>query len=271
MTHQIIKFLVLVFLCFSVLTKAQNLLYQYNKEHDLLKHFTANHLFIDKNNLLSLCQDTLSDRFKYERAHTFLCLNQLNYALKYYKKINQDTLYSSKYYKSYFYLLLKFDSLKLFNQLKINKLHLDINDSIKIYNTINLLENKNIFFSEVPFSVQQAYQNYAFLLQKKAFVAMSISIFLPGMGKTYLGEKWKGLPVFISCISLGLVSLEAYLKDGLQSPRFIISASLFSAVYLSNIFISYKHVFKRRKDHRKQLIYELENYYIPDFRNNALY
>lgn len=74
------------------------------------------------------------------------------------------------------------------------------------------------------------------LKTRSPFIAATLSGIIPGLGRVYGGKKATGIYSFIAGSLLGLQVYEAYRKDGINSPRFIIYGTLFSAFYIGNIW-----------------------------------
>jgi|GEM_PF-1303895 len=96
------------------------------------------------------------------------------------------------------------------------------------------------------------------------------SALIPGLGKLYIGDKKQALTSFIANVLLGAQAAESYFKSGLSSPRFIITASLFSVFYSGNIIGSIAMAKKKKKDYYKQLDHEIFNYYNSEL-NQSIY
>ncbi len=84
---------------------------------------------------------------------------------------------------------------------------------------------------------------------------------VPGLGKLYIGYKKQALTSFIANMLLAAQAAESYVKSGIKSPRFIITASLFSVFYTGNIIGSITAAKKKKKDYYNELDYEILNYY----------
>jgi hypothetical protein len=90
------------------------------------------------------------------------------------------------------------------------------------------------------------------------------SALIPGLGKLYIGYKNQALTAFISNTLLAAQATESYLKSGVKSPRFIITATVFSIFYTGNIIGSIVATKKKKKDYYNELDYEILNYYSAD-------
>ncbi|MDH5609827.1 MAG: TM2 domain-containing protein [Cyclobacteriaceae bacterium] len=71
---------------------------------------------------------------------------------------------------------------------------------------------------------------------KSPLLAGVLSTVLPGAGKFYLGRVGEGAMTLITTGIFGVQAWEGYQKDGINSARFIIFASLFSGTYIANIW-----------------------------------
>lgn len=71
---------------------------------------------------------------------------------------------------------------------------------------------------------------------KSPFLAGLMSAVVPGTGKFYTGHIGQGAMGLVGVGVLGLQAWEAYRKDGIESPRFIVFGTLFSVFYAANIW-----------------------------------
>ncbi len=71
---------------------------------------------------------------------------------------------------------------------------------------------------------------------KSPFVAGLLSAVIPGTGRYYQGKIGQGTLGLASNAIFALQALEAYRKDGVKSPRFIIFSGAFAVFYISNIW-----------------------------------
>lgn len=72
--------------------------------------------------------------------------------------------------------------------------------------------------------------------QKSPFVAGLLSAIVPGAGRYYQGKIGQGTIGLVSTGVFAMQALEAYHKDGVKSPRFVIFGGLLSAFYIANIW-----------------------------------
>jgi hypothetical protein len=101
------------------------------------------------------------------------------------------------------------------------------------------------------------------------FLAGVYSAIIPGMGKLYLGYKEQALSAFIENIALGAQAAESYYRAGYKSARFIITGSLFGLFYGGNIWGSIILAKKQKREHLKQIDYEIFNYYNTGISSTA--
>jgi len=94
------------------------------------------------------------------------------------------------------------------------------------YNDINEQEKKII----------QLDKEYKKTRHKSGFLAGMMSAVVPGLGKVYAGKTGQGASSFIPVTLMGLSAYETYKKAGVSSPRFILTAGLFSIFYIGNIW-----------------------------------
>ena len=93
--------------------------------------------------------------------------------------------------------------------------------------------------------------------KKNGFTAGLLSAIIPGMGKIYAGKIRSGLTSMIPVTVLGLQAWEAYQKDGLKSPRFIVFGSMFSLFYIGNIWGSVLSVSVHKQEIQNEIHHEV--------------
>lgn len=71
---------------------------------------------------------------------------------------------------------------------------------------------------------------------KKPWVAGLLSTAVPGLGKVYAKRYGDAASTFFINLSLGLIALENYRKDGLSDPKTLVFGSIFSLFYIGNIW-----------------------------------
>jgi len=113
-------------------------------------------------------------------------------------------------------------------------------------------------YSPVIADIKHRYENEP---GHSAFLAGAFSAIIPGMGKFYLGYKQEALSAFVGDVLLGAQTAESYIKAGPKSARFILTGSLFGLFYGGNIWGSVVLAKKQKRDYKKQLDYEIYNYY----------
>jgi len=97
------------------------------------------------------------------------------------------------------------------------------------------------------------------------FLAGSFSAILPGAGKWYVGYKRQALTAFIANTLFAVQAVESYSKAGISSPQFIITAGLFGIFYSGNIWGSILAAKKKKRDHLKEIDYEILGHYHTEF------
>ncbi len=125
----------------------------------------------------------------------------------------------------------RFDSLKMFFT-KSNQVILDQQEQFSVYR-VQLAKNK----------------------QKSPFKAGALSALVPGLGRVYAGKKATGIYSLLVAGLLGAQAYEGFRKDGVESVRFILYSSLFTAFYLGNIWGSALSV-KMIKNERDEAIHK---------------
>lgn len=72
--------------------------------------------------------------------------------------------------------------------------------------------------------------------RKSPMLAGVLSAMVPGAGKFYLGQVGQGTMGLVATAIMGAQTYEGYRKDGVKSARFIVFGSLFSILYIANIW-----------------------------------
>ncbi len=99
---------------------------------------------------------------------------------------------------------------------------------------------------------------------KSAVAAGLLSAVVPGLGKIYTKKTGEGIATFFKLALIGLPALEALNKKGVEDPRFIVFASIFSIGYVANIWGSVVSVSVRRREFNKKIDDQiLVNMHIP--------
>ncbi|TRX55993.1 hypothetical protein FNH22_17685 [Fulvivirga sp. M361] len=95
---------------------------------------------------------------------------------------------------------------------------------------------KHHALSKQEINLDLHYNNMKKFKKKSKFLAGFMSAAVPGMGKLYTKRPGEALATFFKTGLIGLPALEAYVKRGSSDARFIIFGSLFSALYIANIW-----------------------------------
>ena len=93
--------------------------------------------------------------------------------------------------------------------------------------------------------------------KKSPFLAGTMSVVIPGTGKLYAGYKGQAIAAFLQVVSLAAVAGEAYARDGIKSPQFIVFGGLFSIFYVGNIWGSAASVRVKRKEANQEIDNEI--------------
>jgi len=247
------------------------------------EHLKKNNLFQEQIVFNKKLQKTHSTNLLYKDSMSIelaLLYHQLKLAdssKKALSVISSQSIYSNRFNQLYVDLLIVNKSYNVAEttlknsaiKYSISQFKMDSELALKMLNR-NLSKTDTMYnlFTVSPFmfDIQQRYVSYK---HRSPALAGIYSAVVPGLGKWYAGYKYQALSAFVSTVLLGGQALESYLRAGIKSPRFIITASLFSIFYTGNIIGSITAVKKKKKDFYKQLDYEIYNYYSTDI--NTLY
>jgi len=138
--------------------------------------------------------------------------------------------------------------------------------SIKMLQGLPTLQDTSV--SQYSSDIQRIKLQYEHPPAHSAFLAGFYSAIIPGMGKLYLGYKQQAISAFIENIALGGVAAESYFKTGPVSARFILTGTLFALFYGGNVWGSAILAKKQKVDYKKQVDYEIFNYYNTGFSSS---
>lgn len=239
----------------------------FRDEYPFLEHLAHEKLYSERLFVLDNVSDSvLSTRYYLERAWTLHALGRYDSALKVYAKLPSDSLLNGNFRNDYFNLLFETQSLKALQLQLTNSLVKDDPAKHKYTVSIDLMlrqyDPENISDLQLDHAIESSYRSYFRASQKSPVLAGFYSAAIPGAGKLYAGKKRQSLNMFVLNAALGLQAWESYRKAGGHSARFIVFGSLFSVMYISNIYGSVKSVIKSRRDEEKQLHYEILHHYI---------
>ncbi len=209
------------------------------KEDLAVIYFQLNLLDLCKNMLLSV-SDNFSLSEKQNRQYLSLLLVNKEYRVA--KKMADN---------SFFFNMGGTYQKDMSLSIAILKRELTKNDSI--YNSFTL--------SPILFEIKNRYLNPPYY---SPVIAGISSALVPGLGKLYIGNRNQAITAFVANLLLGLQTVESYVKSGSRSPRFFITAGLFSVFYTGNIIGSISMAKKKKVDYFKQIDYEIFNYYSTD-------
>jgi hypothetical protein len=92
---------------------------------------------------------------------------------------------------------------------------------------------------------------------KSPLIAGLLSAAVPGLGKVYAGKLGSGLSSFLTVGIAGVMTYENYAKNGLNNPKTIIFGSLFSILYVANIYGSVFSIKAYRDEFNQQIDYRI--------------
>lgn len=235
--------------CISNITFAQ---VKFNQEYSFLQYLIQEQLydeaFILGDDLLTKIDKTSQiDSISYRLAKLAQRTRQKELSTKYFEQISiKSSSYSEAAFRaSYNYLELKdylrseailsritdFSDLKNIELAGISLLKRDYNNFLHLKHNLGSGE-----FSKTGLKLDEFYEKLQNTKKYSPFVAGLFSTFVPGLGKGYAGEWRQMWGSFLPELLLGLQTWEAYRKDGIQSARFIIYASLFTVFHIGNIW-----------------------------------
>lgn len=228
-----------------------------------LKHLREQKLFTERYFVLHELTPLQNAETLAESAWTLAQLGKSDSAIAFYQKVNLDSLGHLRF--SNHYLSLLFSTYRL-TSLESSLQQVRSPDSLtaKFSFANQLLQGRVSATQPLPYEISKSYNAYKKVLRKSAFVAGTMSMVLPGTGKMYYGQRRQGWNFLFANAVLGIQAYESYRKAGIQSARFITFGSLFSLFYIGNIYGTVKGLKKSRADHKRQLHYEISNYYFAD-------
>lgn len=112
----------------------------------------------------------------------------------------------------------------------------------------SLFDGEHYQFAQQEVQLQELQKGLLKHKYKSPALAGLMSAIIPGTGKIYAGKFGQGLATIIATTIMGVQTYEGYRKDGADSPRFIIYASLLSSFYVANIWGSIISVNVRKRE-----------------------
>ncbi len=106
-------------------------------------------------------------------------------------------------------------------------------------------------------NLREYYNELKGIKQRSPFLAGLFSGIIPGSGKWYAGNPWKGLSSFITVSTLGAVATENYIRGGPKSGQFIAAASVFTIFYVGNIWGSVLSVKIKRQERYNEIDHQI--------------
>lgn len=238
-----------------------------NEERSFLQHLQRQKLYDERLFVLNNLSDLSNTReISLEKAWTYHALGSYDSALFTYRTIPCDTIFKYRFHYNYLSLLFKHEEISQLQEFVPRHLPDKLQRKLRTSLDLLLLEYDLSKGSkeELPESIVKQYHNYQRIERKSVFLATTYSIILPGSGKFYYGNKRQAWNTFFANFALGIQTYESYRKAGVSSARFIIFGSLFSVFYLSNIYGTIAGLKKAKRDHYKQLHYEITSSFFRD-------
>jgi hypothetical protein len=84
--------------------------------------------------------------------------------------------------------------------------------------------------------LQKYYKAEQKIKRKSALLAGTLSTFVPGLGKVYVGNNGQALATFLTCGLMGGVAFENYYRLGISHPQTILFSGIFALFYIGNIW-----------------------------------
>jgi hypothetical protein len=233
------------------------------KEAKFLKHLREEKLFDERYFVLHELNTSLNAETLTESAWTLAELGKSDSAIAFYSSVNFDSLQHLRFLNHYLLLLFSTQKLTLLGK-RLQQVRSPDSVTVKLSFANELMQGRVAASQPLPYEVSKSYSAYQKVMKKSSFVAGTLSMVLPGTGKMYYGQRRQGWNALFANVVLGIQAYESYRKAGIQSARFITFGSLFSLFYIGNIYGTVKGLKKSRADHKRQLHYEISNYYFAD-------
>ena len=119
----------------------------------------------------------------------------------------------------------------------------------------------NALLYKVPEDLQYSFKRFQKADKKSPAGAAVLSTLLPGAGKLYAGKKQSAVITFLSCSGFALQWLESSRRLGYTHPLSIVNAVFFTGFYSANIYGAYAAVKEKKRETKKQFLYEVGQYY----------
>lgn len=217
------------------------------------KHLYKEAVYILLQNDTTVLSSSQKESLFYQIGWLFYQQKQLQQSAKYFLKISPQ---SNDYNKSRHFAAYNFAYLKDYDTASSIWAGMKLQDSILAELTsfelsgLALLQRNYLAFDSLkkkysyiyyPFSDEEKnMEEYGMKMRsyktKSPFLAGLYSTLLPGAGRFYAGKKKQAIGSFLQMAGLGLLTYEAYKKDGIKSGRFIAFGSIFALFYTANIW-----------------------------------
>jgi hypothetical protein len=114
---------------------------------------------------------------------------------------------------------------------------------------------------QIPEKLQPDFMAYRKAESKKAWVAGTLSAFVPGLGKLYAGRTQSFILTFTGCAVYAVQSYESIRKFGPKNAYSLFTLGAFGVFYVANIYGSIHAVKVKKKETRKQFLIHAADYY----------
>lgn len=246
---------------------------QENKDYEFVRFLTESKkhkeaLYLLDNNMIVANPDTIF----FLKGLNYYYLKKTDSAAYYFDKVSPSI---GKHHEAVFFSALNYylSDKHIEANKQLQKLEKDTIQRIKQLSKLFLsgsyiIQRNNVAFDSISRSF--SYDHYAYaneqknlvvihkeacgIKKKSAFAAATLSAFVPGLGKFYVGKRGAALAAFASNMVLAGIAAESYYRERtFRSPQFIISTSLFSFFYVGNIIGSAYSVRQQKKQNKSRI------------------
>lgn len=136
------------------------------------------------------------------------------------------------------------------------------------FNLYNYYRSKftydNFAISDQEKALEEIFNNFKSHKKKSPYMAGLLSSLIPGLGKVYAGSYGEGVSSFLLIGSLGAITAENWIRNGLLNWKTIVFGTIGMVFYIGNIYGSISSVKIYYEDYNhKQNISILYNIHIP--------
>ena len=97
--------------------------------------------------------------------------------------------------------------------------------------SFDLISNSSLNREFLPYELEVHYNEYAFVNQKKAWIAATLSTAIPGLGKLYIGRPNSFFGSFVTNVFYGIAAFESINKLGFKNAYSIVSTGAFGVFF----------------------------------------